>query len=603
MSEVVLRFQAKDDGLTSQFRRVNQQLDSFGSQARGIADSIGGSFKAAGIAGVATAAAVAIKDMVASGLEFGESIQKVREQTGFTAEEVQKLNLIAGRADVDLGSATNAALKLQKVLGGIEEGGEGAVDTLERLNLNTQEFKNSSPEQQFDQVARAIAGISSQNERVAITTALFSKSGGELLPVIVSIGKESDELEQKMALIGGATGADVIDKVDKIGDEMTTTSIAAKTLAAEILAIFEPATTATQSGLQEFIGAVRYQLFGASTEAGKLEDRMRELKDVVDNPIAHGSIFDTEESFRHRVEAARKELERLGAQWNAIHGFGTQGVAPPLATPDLNVPMPGLLGSDQFEEADSARKEREELEAQAARQRLQHYADEKLYERDLELKHQIALAEIDQDALDKSIARENAALGRRAQLQSDYQEFLAAVRQTFGLEEINFEKIKSQSIIEIAASMFGTLAAHNSKLAKIQQGIALAETIWSTASGIMKAFQTYGPTPAGFLAAAKVALTGAIQVIKIKSTNYSAGSVSGTAPTLAGGGTSIGGTTDAPAQSAVATAQGATTVYISGFITQQIVEQIVDGLRDGFNRDVIVIPSNSAQAQVIRGAA
>lgn len=600
MSEVVLRFQAKDDGLTNQFRRVNQQLDSFGSQARGIADSIGGSFKAAGIAGVATAAAAAIKGMVSAGLEFGESIQKVRDQTGFTAEEVQKLNLIAGRADVDLGSATNAALKLQKVLGGLEEGGDGAADTLARLNLNTQEFKDSSPAQQFDAVARAIAGVASQNERVAITTALFSKAGGELLPVIVSIGKESAELEQKMALIGGPVGADVIDKVDKIGDEMTTTTIAAKTLAAQILATFEPAVSKSQSGLQEFIGAVRYQLFGANDEAGKLDDRMRELQDIVDNPIAHGSIFDSEETFRHRVEAARKELERLGSQWRAIHGFGMEGIGPPLIKPNVNVPIP-LLGANQFEETDADRKAREELEGIAAKQRLQHYADEKLQERDLELKHQIALAGIDQDALDRSIDRENAALGRRAHLQSDYQEFLAAVRQTFGLEEITFEKIKSQSIIEIAASMFGALAAHNSKLAKIQQGIALAETIWATATGIMKAFQTYGPTPAGFIAAAKVALTGAIQVMKIRSTNYTAGSVSGSAPTLAGGGTSIGGSTDTPAQSAVASAQGATTVYVSGFITQQVIDQLLDGLRDGFNRDVIIIPSSSAQAQLIRG--
>jgi hypothetical protein len=223
-------------------------------------------------------------------------------------------------------------------------------------------------------------------------------------------------------------------------------------------------------------------------------------------------------------------------------------------------------------------------------------------ERAMAFEQSESLLHINQGTIDEIVRRETDAVMKRLQVQSDASRFLADVRRTFGLEEIKFEEIKNQSIFEIASSMFSALARENSKLAKVQQGIALAQTIWSTAAGIMRAFETL-PWPANIIAAGKVALTGAIQIAKIRSTNYSAGSVSGSAPSLAGG-SSIGAGRDANPQDTselAAAAQSSTTVYLTGFITRDIVDYIVDALREGLDRDVVVIPQNSLQAEIIRG--
>jgi hypothetical protein len=64
----------------------------------------------------------------------------------------------------------------------------------------------------------------------------------------------------------------------------------------------------------------------------------------------------------------------------------------------------------------------------------------------------------------------------------------------------------------------------------------------------------------------------------------------------------VGGSTfdEAPVASANTGIQTGTTVYITGMITRDIVDHLIEGLKDGFNRDVVIIPSNSRQASEIR---
>jgi hypothetical protein len=50
-------------------------------------------------------------------------------------------------------------------------------------------------------------------------------------------------------------------------------------------------------------------------------------------------------------------------------------------------------------------------------------------------------------------------------------------------------------------------------------------------------------------------------------------------------------------------ARGSTTIYFQGVLTRDIADYFVQALRDGVDRDVIIIPPNSLQARVIRGAA
>lgn len=592
MSDVALRFGAVDDGLNAQFSKVNKQLDQFKASANEVAGSIGSTFKAVGV----IAAAAGFGKLISEGLELADVTKKIHDQTGFTTDSVQRLSFISGQASVDVGSLTGGVLKLQRVMGGFEEGSEKSADALERLGLANANFRNQSPEQQFETVARAVSGLADQNQRVLATTELFGKSGAELLPVLTAVGEESAKLDERFAAIGGPVGQGAIEVVDELGDTLSESGLAAKSLATELLAIGAPPVIATLKGVNTLVGSLRFAISGPSDEQGKLQARIENLQFELD--LQHS----LEVSDKARVKSLGLQLEEAKALQATMFGFAGGVPALQLAAFPTTLSDPLAGGGPAFQETDEAKKAREKEESDLRRDRLGHLAEVHQLEQDMEFKQSLVLHEINAARFEKDLASETDRVSRSLRIQTDAQSFLASVRQTFGLQEIKFEEIKSQSVLQIATTMFGSLAAQNSKLARIQQGIALAQTIWSTGAGIMKAFETL-PWPASLAAAAKVAITGAIQVAKIKSTNYSAGSVSGTAPTLAGGGTAVGAAQDSqtPDVNDLPGASGATTVYISGFITQDVIDQMLSGLRDGFDRDVVLIPSNSLQAQVLRG--
>lgn len=591
MSDVALRFGAKDDGLNAQFRKVNSDLDKFSSHAKSVGSAISSSFKA--IAGIA--AAVGVAKLASESLEFADAQKKMSVQTGLTVEATQRLSYIAGQTSVEVGTLTNGVLKLQRVLGGFEEGSEKSADALNRLGLANSAFRSMRPEDQFDAVARAVSGLTTQNEKVVAVTELFGKSGAELIPVLDAMGKESADYQARLDAIGGPVGKKAIDQVDDLGDAFSTTGLAAKSLTTELLAMVAPPVIWGLEQIQKVLGGIRVLAGGGSNESANLDRQIEQLEKSMKLELSQtvwlGAHADRmREQIRARYKPLIEEVKRQQRELLQLEEYSPT-VAPKIAAP----------GSASYEETDDQRDKRLKEESEARAQRLKHIATLHLIEQEMAVRNSVELTKIDQARLDELVARETDATIRRTRIQSDAQIFLADVRKTFGLQEIKFEEIKDQSIIEIASNMFSVLARENTKLAKIQQGIALAQTIWSTASAIMKAFETL-PWPANLQAAAKVAITGAIQVAKIKSTNYSAGSVSGSAATLSGG-SSVGAARDTSTQDVpdVTGAQGATTVYMSGMITRDIVDYMIEGLREGFDRDVILIPSGSLQAQVIRG--
>jgi hypothetical protein len=181
--------------------------------------------------------------------------------------------------------------------------------------------------------------------------------------------------------------------------------------------------------------------------------------------------------------------------------------------------------------------------------------------------------------------------------------FRMDVAQAFGLQLLDFEQIKNQSIISLAGELFTTLAAQNSTLFKVQQAFAIANAVINTAEGVTKALSL--PFPANLAAAAKVAIAGAIQVAKIKATNPG-GSASVTQGGLSGGTASTANRT-APAgnaQQAQEPQAKIAQVVIQGsvFSSRETADWLIGQLSEAINdRDVVFINGNSRQAGLIGG--
>lgn len=613
MTDVTLRFGARDDGTVSpQFRKMSAGLRDLNTQADAISKGFKQAFSAGAIglvAGAATSAAAAIGAVVHESIQLADALKKMQDQTGFTVATLQKLQFYASQTGTDVGSLSTGVLKLQKTLGGFEEGSDKAAQTLERLGLANERFRNSNPEEQFQQVAIAISGIADQNERVLRTSELFSKSGGELLPTLLALGRESAQLDEAFTRIGGPIGQDVIDKVDKMGDSMASTAIAAKGLATEVLSIFEPTTTASETGLQTLIGALRFRVEEFRRDLAKVQGNEIPFKNEVDqatqlsfqidklteklsNPQNFLGLFDTQDSFRAKLRAANAELAELQRRYDVLIG---NGPLPKFIKPDVNVPQPADV---QFEETDDARRERERREKERYDNQVRLIHEAQINERDMLVEHNELKLKINEEELLKEAAAYSKHLDQKIRVASDAEATMQNIREFFGMQEIQLKELNAQTIAAISLETLGVIALHNSKAAKILKAIALAQAIWDTAAGITRALRDYA-WPYNIGVAALVALQGYTQIAKIKSTNFGG---SGSAPSVSGGGSvsvpdNLGNSLQ---ETEPTTGRGATTVYMSGFINQEMMDYMVAGLRENFSRDVVIIPTNSLQANIIR---
>ena len=224
------------------------------------------------------------------------------------------------------------------------------------------------------------------------------------------------------------------------------------------------------------------------------------------------------------------------------------------------------------------------------------------------LSNQEVIEMMHQQHSDRLIAIDMSTAAQRIKVHSDLEYFRMEVAEAFGLQMLDFEAIKNQSIISLAGELFTTLGAQNSKLFKIQQAFAIANAVINVAQGVTKAMSSL-PFPANLAAAAKVAVAGAIQVAKIKATNPG-GSASvatgGLGSSGAGNVEAARGATQGNADQAQMQSQRVAQVVIQGnvFSARETADWLIGQLSEAINdRDVVFINGNSRQAGLIGGGA
>jgi hypothetical protein len=571
------------------FRQTNRQLDDLRNNVSRASSAIQASFRAIG----PIIAAVGFGRLVGEAIEFADELTKASARTGIAVENLQSLRLVAENADVGFDSLTNAINRLQVQLVAADDGSREARTAIAGLGIEVSRFSDLAPDQQFAQVAQAISEIDDPAERSARAIALFGRAGAELLPVLTQTAAELDASTEAMARIGGVVTTDTVAKVDELGDAFGTLQIGVKSAATDLVEDFAPALIVVLEAAQKVIGGLRLLDGEGSNAIVNLDNRIRQLEASRARILASvgGDQTLLGPGFKQDLKEINAELAKLIEQQERLSGTGLGGLR---QAQEDRAALEASLG---------------EVEVTARRLPGDSPQDRRIRALNASESRLVQIATLEKDQLIQIEVEKNNELVRLAQeryfrenqIASDAAEFRRQVRETFGVQEIRFEEIKSQSIIQIAGGLFGTLARENSKLAKIQQGIALAEAIWNTAAGITKALKL--PYPASLIAAAKVALVGGIQIAKIKATNYNAGSVSsGSAPSVSGGGSGANESVSTAQPEPVGATQAGQIVNITfnGPVSDR--DAFIAIIKDYADADGIVFNGNSAQAAEIRGS-
>ncbi len=586
MSDVALRFGATDDGtLAAQFRKITGQLDGLEKNTGKTASLISGAFK--GIA--AAAAAVGITRLVGEALEYAEAISVASSKTGIAVDQLQRLQFIAEQSDASFESVTSAVNRLQK---GLVEGSSETSAALKKLGVSITDLNAISPDQQFLRIASSIASIQSPAERSAVAMQLFGKGGAELLPLLNQGADGVLELSASFDHLGITLSSKTLDKVNEAGDAIDRLKASTKALGVELLALAAPALEGAADGITLFLKSMRFLLKG-----GQGDDTITNLSDEIAKlrGRAEGFARDFSASGRQRFRELSAEADALTAKLNILLGFGIEGISP-LQRVGVDVESVQVSGAAQKGIqgvlADLRQPTPEEL-------RDKHQVDT-TDNIQVAIDENSLITDLNQQKLDELLRQETEHSDAMKTIDGDLARFRESIRETFGTQEISFEEAKNASILDIASGLFGALAKENSKLARIQQAIALAEAIWSTAAGITKALEL--PFPASIKAAAKVAVIGGIQIAKIKSTNYSAGGTSSGGGSFSGGSGSSASpaVNQTPESSERPEPQKVTQVFFNGYINNEMRKEFIEMLRDEDRRGTVIWTSRGNQAAEIR---
>ena len=162
---------------------------------------------AAGLTGLATLAINAGRS--------ADELNTLAKQTGFTTEELQKMQYAADRIDVSMESITGAAAKLTKQIASGNAYFEQLGVVLTDAAGNTRDVTDV-----FYDTIEALSKIENETDRDAIAMSLFGKSANELAGVIDDGGAALRQFGQEAEEAGLILSQDALDSANQFNDAL-----------------------------------------------------------------------------------------------------------------------------------------------------------------------------------------------------------------------------------------------------------------------------------------------------------------------------------------------------------------------------------------------
>jgi hypothetical protein len=607
---VTFDFAAESAKLRSEIDKVRLQLSKIEGESKKTTSAISSGFKQVGdvarqvgaVLGVSLgigAIATAFKSAASEAIKFGDEMQKAAAKTGIGASQFALLAGAARMSDVEVGQLSSGLRKMQIAVSEAGTGAKGPLEAFRALGVTFEELQQLKPEDQFLRLADQISGLESPADRVRAAVDLFGKSGAELLPLFEQGAEGIRKAREEVERLGGALTDQQIEKLAEADDAIKRLDQSWKGFARTLVAAVAPALTSVLDRLSgNTAGQVSADLGLAIAKLKELERR----QDVYSRPGYDQEVLadinrqikeTTERIARLRTELYQLQGESKGAQFrkNFPELDKPQGYLPEDKNRPLELRRGTGIAAVLGDRARGSLSLEDSLQG-AGRQierDLDVMSDPKLL-REIEINSalQAIQDEHNQTMLGKIELFEQTRLGSLL----SYNDLM-----------INAEMAKNMTLGEMAFDLVRMAAQSSGALGKVGKAFAVAQTIWSTGTAIMRAYEQLGPIK-GTVAAAAIAAKGAMHLANIKKTNI------GTGGSLAGvGGGGITAAAPALGDNVSGVQQqdqrAISQVVINGnvFSSQETAEWIIGQIRDAVeSRDVVFISSNSRQAMELAGA-
>lgn len=220
-----------------------------------IASSIGNGLKSAAkiggvaIAGITTAVAGATTAMIKSTsatAEYADSIDKMSQKMGMSAEAYQEWDFIMQHSGTSM-ETLKASMKT------MANAADTGSDAFERLGISQEEIASLSQEDLFARTIEGLQGVENETERTALAGKLLGRGATELGPLLNTSAEDLEAMKQQVHDLGGVMSDDAVKAGAAFQDSLQNLHVSIDGLKRGFTAQLLPAMTSVMDGMSSLI--------------------------------------------------------------------------------------------------------------------------------------------------------------------------------------------------------------------------------------------------------------------------------------------------------------------------------------------------------------
>jgi hypothetical protein len=154
--------------------------------------------------------------------DYSERILNLEQSTGLSGKALQEFKYIADRVGVSFEGLTTGIQQFSKKLPAIAKEGGPAYDAIKKLGVNIFDASGNvkKMDELFPEFIKKLQAIENVTQRNSIAQQIFSKTIGDLAPILGMTAEEFDGLRSKATELGGVMSEDALKAADAYGDQV-----------------------------------------------------------------------------------------------------------------------------------------------------------------------------------------------------------------------------------------------------------------------------------------------------------------------------------------------------------------------------------------------
>ena len=269
--------------LTLDTSEFDKSIDGSKEKSSGFGKGLVSAAKV-GVAAIATVgtavvgAGTAIMSATSQVAEYGDSIDKMSQKMGMSAQAYQEWDAVMQHS----GTSMETMKASMKTLANAAETGS---DAFEKLGISQEELSSLSQEQLFERTISALQSVEDETTRTYLAGKTLGRGATELGALLNTSAEDTQAMRDRVRELGGVMSDDAVKAAAAYQDslqDMTTAIAGAKR---GIMSDFLPSMTAMMDGITN--------IFGGDSDKGieQLKDGIESFFDSVDDAIPRAIDF------------------------------------------------------------------------------------------------------------------------------------------------------------------------------------------------------------------------------------------------------------------------------------------------------------------------